>query len=216
MKRISNIIFDLDGVIIDSQPIYFKVEKELFKELNLKISEKEHHSFVGVSMQDMWKVLKQKKKKKKSVELLVKNHKNRMLNYFRTKPLKAIANVEKLIKYFYKNHYKLALASSSARELIEIILRSLNLKSYFPIITSGEEFENGKPAPDIFLKTVNLLNCENDRCVVIEDSSNGVLAAKRANIMCIGYANPHSGNQDLAKADIIVNNHQQIIDIFDN
>ena len=76
---------------------------------------------------------------------------------------------------------------------------------YFDFIVSGEEVTNGKPMPDIFLKAADHFQSSPDNCFVIEDSSNGVTAAKAAGMKCIGFRNVNSGNQDISKADLIIN-----------
>ena len=75
---------------------------------------------------------------------------------------------------------------------------------------SGEEVKKGKPDPEIFLTTANKLNVPPSKCIVIEDAANGVLAAKSAGMKCIGLQNPGSGNQDLSKADLVINNFNEL------
>jgi len=109
-----------------------------------------------------------------------------------------------IISYLKNRKIKLALASSSSLYLINLILQKMHLKSIFDVVLSGEEVANGKPFPDIFIKTAELLNVQPDRCVVIEDSKNGVTAAKNAGMLCIGFKSPNSKNQDINRSDYIV------------
>ena len=104
----------------------------------------------------------------------------------------------------YENKFKLAVASSAKRERIELVLNRFELTSYFDVIVSGYEVSNSKPHPDIFLKAAEKLKVDPKECIVIEDSANGIRAAKLANMFWIGYNNPIS-NQDLSEADIIIN-----------
>ena len=105
---------------------------------------------------------------------------------------------------------KTAVASSSSYDLIGAVLERLDLRMYFDAIVSGEDMENGKPAPDIFLKTARVLKSDESSCVVIEDSGNGVLAANRAGMKVIGYINPSSGVQNLETATRIIQRFDQI------
>jgi HAD superfamily hydrolase (TIGR01509 family) len=98
----------------------------------------------------------------------------------------------------------MALASSSTQRVIDTVLEKLALVGVFDPVVSGEEVEHGKPAPDIFLRTAGLLEIPPETCLVIEDSANGVRAAKAAGMVCIGFRNPNSGAQDLSAADAIV------------
>ena len=85
-----------------------------------------------------------------------------------------------------------------------------NLEKFFETKISGDEVNNGKPAPDIFLYAVKIIGAEPEECIVIEDSKNGVEAAKSAGIKCIGFENPNSGKQDLSSADMVINSFSEI------
>jgi HAD superfamily hydrolase (TIGR01509 family) len=99
------------------------------------------------------------------------------------------------------NGYTLAIASSSLKRNVDLILGKLKLTAYFDFIVSGEQVTKGKPEPDIFLKVAEHYGLHPNECVVIEDSTNGVAAAKAAGMHCLAYFNPTSGEQDLSKAD---------------
>jgi len=95
-------------------------------------------------------------------------------------------------------------ASSSPKFFIETVLETLRIREYFKEILSGEEVQRGKPYPDIFLETAEMLRVNPQECVVIEDSTNGIKAALAAGMKCIGFINLNSGLQDLTSASIIV------------
>src|SRR5690606_5174684 len=101
---------------------------------------------------------------------------------------------------------------------IDLILQKLDIEKYFDFVVSGEQVVKGKPEPDIFLKVANHYSIHPKDCMVIEDSTNGVLAAKAANMFCVGYYNPSSGNQDLTKADLIIDsfNDPRLYSIISN
>jgi HAD superfamily hydrolase (TIGR01509 family) len=119
------------------------------------------------------------------------------------KKLVPTQGVEDLLNRLKSENATLAIASSSIKNNIDLILQKLNLVSFFDLVVSGEEVPKGKPEPDIFLKVSNHFSRQPQDCVVIEDSTNGVLAAKAAGMVCLAYYNPHSGKQDLSKADLI-------------
>ncbi len=204
---IKAVIFDMDGVIIDSEPIYHRVEKILFNRLGIKISEDEHYSFVGMSMDMIWEKILRNNKLKYKKEELIKLHKDNMISSFQNEEkLTPLPNLVEFIERLIDNNFKIALASSSPRILIDIILKKLEIKNFFEVIISGEDVENGKPFPDIFLLTAKHLGCKPSECLVIEDSKNGVSAAKKAHMKCIGFKNSNSGKQDLSFADMIIDN----------
>lgn len=104
----------------------------------------------------------------------------------------------------------MALASSNNRKTVDLIVEKFNLDKYLSVIMSGEDVKEGKPNPEIFIKTAEKLGLSPTDCIVIEDAENGVLAAKSAEMKCIGLKNPGSGNQDLSKADLVVNSFQEL------
>ena len=195
----------MDGVILDSEPIYYQIEKKFFKDLGIYISDEEYHSFVGLSMNEMWRRIKNNYNLKEEIETLVKSNNKVVFQHFsNSKNLQSTPFLEQFIQNLCKKNIKLAVASSSSKKLIEVILEKLMLKKYFKIYVSGNEIKNGKPAPDIFLHTANLLKEIPEKCLVIEDSTNGVKAAKSAGMRCVGFQNSNSGNQDLSDADMIM------------
>ena len=199
------VIFDMDGVILDSEPIYYQIEKKFFKDLGIYISDEEYHTFVGLSMMEMWRRIMNNHNLKEKIEALVNSNNEVVFQYFsNSENLQPTPFLELFIQNLCKKNIKLAVASSSSKKLIEIILEKLMLKKYFIICVSGNEVENGKPAPDVFLHTANLMKVNPQECLVIEDSTNGVKAAKSAEMRCVGFQNLNSGNQDLSDADMII------------
>ncbi len=198
------LIFDMDGVIIDSEPLYHKANTNTFNKLKIKVSQDEYNSYVGTNGFYMWSNIKEKHNLKQSVEELIKIENDGFIELLlNMKDPKPITGIKSLINILKKNNIIMAIASSSIKRSIYAVLDTLNIKDMFKKIVSGEDIKNGKPAPDIFLKVAELININPKNCLVIEDSRNGVLAAKSAGMKCIGYQNPNSGNQDLSKSDYI-------------
>lgn len=201
------VIFDMDGVVIDSEMIHAKVESELFKKLGFSISDEEHDSFVGSTTRSMWEKLKEKFALEPSVDELVNTNKENYLDALLScRDMQPIPGVVELIKDLASNNVKLSLASSSSLKEIDIILGMFDIKESFHAITSGDEVDRSKPAPDIFLLAAERLGVSPKNCVVIEDASNGVAGAKAAGMKAVGYKAPNSRNQDLSGADIVVTN----------
>ena len=201
----------MDGVILDSEPIYYQIETKFFKNLGISISDEEYHTFVGLSMNEMWRRIKNNHNLKEEIEILVNNNNEAVFQYFfNSEILQPTPFLEQFIQNLLEKNIKLAVASSSSKKLIEVILEKLMLKKYFKICVSGNEVKNGKPAPDVFLHTANLLKVNPQECLVIEDSTNGVKAAKSAEMRCIGFQNFNSGNQDLSDADMIISTFSEL------
>ena len=205
MKNIKAVIFDMDGVIIDSEPIYFQIQKKVFDKLGFYVSEEEYNTFIGLGVRTMWERLKSTRNLSQSIEELIGFNNRMILDFFKKYgEIKAIPHFREFLNSLLEEGIKVAVASSTSKATIEIILKKLNLLKLFDVIISGEEVKNGKPAPDIFLETALRLKLPSENCIVIEDSKNGVIAAKNARMKCIGFLNPNSGKQDLSKADRVI------------
>lgn len=202
---IQTVIFDMDGVIIDSEPVYFNIDKQMFEELNIAVSFEEHCSYVGTSSQNMWNaIIKKHGIADQPEELMRKEYSLYKEHLVNANDLQPIDGVVELINELYKNNFKLVLASSSRMETIDIVLNKFKLVEFFMAKVSGSELAHSKPHPEIFLRSAQLIKSEPGECIVIEDSKNGVTAAKAAGMKCIGFLNPSSGDQDLKNADMVV------------
>lgn len=198
------VIFDLDGVIIDSEPYHLESDKMLMRDYNKDISDDELHNYVGVSSLDMWTELRVKYRLSVTVGELLEKHTHYKRYVFSNRKLEPIDGIKELLAELKYHGISIGLASSSDMEFIVFILKNLGIREYFQVVVSREDVLKGKPAPDIFLKAAELLKVEPDSCTVIEDSEHGVKAAKLAGMRCIGFSNPNSGKQDLSLSDVVV------------
>lgn len=205
MPKIEAIIFDMDGVIIDSEPIHLEIVKEITREHNLDIADAELQSYVGSSTLEMWADIVQRYGVDESPENLANRTKKRITSHYKSSEnLPDVRGVKDLINKSRQTVKNLALASSSSMEHINIVLDKLQLAPYFSRRVSGADLARSKPDPMIFIKASELLETPPSSCLVIEDSYNGVTAAKAAGMTCIGYRNEHSGDQNLSQADLII------------
>jgi HAD superfamily hydrolase (TIGR01509 family) len=201
----------MDGVIIDSESVYFKIDKQMFEELNITVSFEEQCSYVGTSSQNMWDAIIKKYGLRDTPGVLMKKEYDLYMEYLANEnDLQPIEGVTELINSLHTNNFNLALASSSRMETINIVLNKFNLADLFTAKVSGSELVHSKPHPEIFLRAVQLIKAEPKECIVIEDSKNGVAAAKAAGMKCIGFRNPSSGDQDLRNADIIIQSFKEL------
>ena len=208
---IQTVIFDMDGVIIDSEPVYFKIDKQMFEELNIDVSFEEHCSYVGTSSQNMWDTIIKKHGIANQPRELMRKEYNLYMDYLvNASDLQPIDGVLELINDLHKNNFRLILASSSRMETINIILKKFKLSDLFMAKISGSDLVHSKPHPEIFLSAARLMRSEAKDCVVIEDSKNGVAAAKAAGMKCIGFLNPSSGDQNLKSADLIIRSFDEV------
>lgn len=207
---IEAVIFDMDGVLIDSEPIHFKVDLEVLQFCNIKLQSSDLNKYVGTTNEYMWKELKKEYNIKYSVDELINIQINKKLKEIRDGDYRSIKGIEQLLKKLDDKKIKMAVASSSPKVFILEVLNKINIKEHFQEVVSGEEVDKGKPSPDIFLEAAKRLGVKPEECLVIEDSKNGVIAAKNAKMKCIGFINLNSGVQDLSKADIVVESIENI------
>ena len=194
----------MDGVIIDSEPLHFESDRMVMREFGVELTDEDLNRFVGVANPQMWAELKDKYSINITIEELLERQHASKLKLLEERELETISGIDELISDLQKKGIAIALASSSSREFIELVLKKLGITECFQVIVSGDEVEKGKPEPDIFLKAAELLKVSPENCIVLEDSQHGVNAAKNAGMKCIGFINPNSGNQDLSKADKVV------------
>ena len=199
------VIFDMDGVIIDSEPIHLKVDIETMKVLGCNISIEELEKYVGATNEYMFADIKKNYNISKSIEEIINYKVEKTKQKIIQSDLEPIEGIRELLTELKKKNIPAAIASSSPKDFINVVVSKFKLQEYFKYIVSGEEVANGKPAPDVYLETAKKLGIYPKDCTVIEDSKNGVLAAKVAGMRCIGFQNVNSGNQDLSRADTIVN-----------
>lgn len=200
----------MDGVIIDSEPLHYEVNKEIFTKLNIEVSEKEYNSYIGTSNKEMWDMIVEKHNLNKNPGELTNLQQKKNLEHIKNNEVDLMENVKYLLDELKQSEIELALGSSSPKDLINEVINNFNLENHFKIVRSGENVENGKPAPDLFLKISKELEIKPEKIVVIEDSHNGVKAAKKAGMYCIGFYNENSGNQDLSIADMVINNFSKL------
>lgn len=215
------IIFDMDGVIIDTEPFFIKSENKLLKRYGYEIPEEYHYQFQGTTHDFMWQTMKDEYNLEETVERLVEEANSLRNKLIQEEGLKTIPGVLKLIHHLEKEDVQLAIASSSPLEDIQNTISTFDLEGTFDYIVSGESVAQSKPEPDIFLNVAKKLNVKPENCLVIEDSKNGVLSAKSAGMKVIGFYNQNFPAQDLSNSTKIITNFEKIsikdfYKLFDN
>ncbi len=204
---INAVIFDMDGVLLDSEPIHQKVNMDFFTEIGTPVSQDIYDRyFVGSPLAQMFEYLKSERGLEGDVSELVKRSNEKLAQEFEKSDIVPVDGVEELLSSFRERGLPLAVGSSSSPELIRTVIKKLSLESYFDHLVSGYEVEKGKPHPDLFLHIAGLLSADPANCLVIEDSSMGVEAGSAAQMAVVGVRNPSSGDQDLGKADMVIQN----------
>ena len=205
------VIFDMDGVLVDSEPFYTEAEQVIFRKVGLDISEAEHQTYQGTASVLMWELIREKHGTPHSVEELEEIYVNQVTPYFDSlETIDPMPGVEALIKRLKQRNTPIALASSSYIDVIEIILRLTGLNKYLVVCVDSRRAQSSKPAPDIFLLAAEELGVAPQKCAVIEDSTNGIRAAKAAGMYCIAFAGADIGLQDHSEADLVISDFNSL------
>lgn len=208
---IRTVIFDMDGVIIDTEPIHHHAFFSQFVELGIAVSPAEYATFLGSSTRNVFQRLKQEYHLPQDVEtLLLRKRELFNKSFDEDIDLDLLPGVRTLIEDLRRHEVQLVVASSASKATIARVFHRFGLGPYFSHIVSGEDFVRSKPDPAIFLHAAAVARTPVTNCIVIEDSANGVTAAKAAGIYCIGYASPHSVGQDLRHADRVVQQFSEL------
>lgn len=197
------LIFDMDGVISDTEVLHGEAESQILKRYGIEIAGADlSHRFAGVPEAVVWPILKREYHLDIDVPSIMEEKLQMIMRLARGK-VRPIPGTLALIHSAESHGVPLAVASSSDRRFIDVILSELHIASFFSTVTSGHEVAHGKPAPDIFLLAAKKLSVDPARCVVIEDAKSGSVAAKAAGMKCVGYK-AYGSQQDLSAADLVV------------
>jgi len=205
------VIFDMDGVIIESEPLHRRAYFAMFDEIGISVSPELYDSLTGKSTQNVCKQLVEHFELSNSINDLITSKRKHFEFIWETDPsFDLISGVRDLILNYYSNGLTLVLASSASHTTINKTFDRFNLNPYFKAKLSGADLEFSKPHPEIFNRAVEASGFSREECMVIEDATNGVEAAKAAGVFCTAFDSLHSKNQDYSKADLVVSSFEEI------
>ena len=212
---IKAIIFDMDGVLVDSEPFNIEIEKRQFGLNHLSISEEEHHQYMGVATDVMWREIAKRQSLSLPVETLIEQNKTESIHYFtELKEIPVMPGLVDLLEKLTLKNFPIAVASSSFPEIIELILQRTGLRKHFQVVVSSQEAGKSKPEPDVFLLAAKQLGINPQDCMVIEDSANGIKAAKAAGMRCIAFEGPGANPANQKQADAVIKSFDQLYNML--
>jgi HAD superfamily hydrolase (TIGR01509 family) len=200
------IIFDLDGVLINSEPIYYNVWRNILARRGIDFSYELYQTCIGATPEFLLKTVQDNYgwdfSKDPTYWDEIVAEKKKIID---EDGYPEIPGIRPMLEGFRDAGYIMAIASSSAQIFIDDAVNHLHIRSYFQsIISAAASGSRSKPAPDIYLWMADKLQVPPNECTVLEDSSNGCKAAVAAGMVCVGFFNPDSGKQDLSSADYII------------
>lgn len=208
---ITTVIFDMDGVLVNSEPLHHEVSLVQFEQLNIEVTNEIFATFTGNSNKMIYQKIKDRFQLDNEIEDLIAAKNRLFIEAFDKKEdLHLMSGVKDLIVDLYNNGMQLVVASSSEMEIINKVFERFDLDKYFTHKVSGNDFPESKPNPAIFLKAAELAQTPVENCIVIEDSTNGIKAAKAAGIYCIAYKSEGVESQNQSLADSIINNFKEL------
>lgn len=209
------VIFDMDGVVINSEPLGLRANTELFKQLGIDVPESVYSTFVGTAPTDNMRKLKQLYSIALEYPELIDFRSKIYFDLFdRAEDLQLMPGFLDFIAHLKANGIVTILATSSFREKIKRVFEKFPLAECFDDVVSGEDFEFTKPDPAIFIEAVQRTGFDKSECIIIEDSTNGIRAAKAAGVYCVAYKTEHGVSQDMADADKIITDFSELADLL--
>ena len=205
------VLFDMDGVIVDTEPLHCKAYFKMFDAVNISVSNELYESFTGQATLPICKQLCDIFQLSETPETLVLLKRKFFKKLFFTdSSLTLIKGVLDLIKDYHQNGLTLVLASSASMTTINNVFARFKLDQYFVAKLSGADLKASKPHPEIFINAAKASGFSPEECMVIEDSTNGITASIKAGIYCVGFKSPNSKNQNYSKANKEISSFKEI------
>ena len=220
------IILDMDGVLVDSEPIHGESFGIFLDTLKVPYTEEFISDLVGHSVDSNIQTINKVYLSENPIDVLegIKIRDAIYLSLITNRHLKPLEGIEDLVLFCKNKGIKLGLASSSVREQIDAILKSLskyneqniNFQTVFDVTIGGNEVSRKKPAPDIYRKVIQILGVDKDDCIAIEDSEAGILSAKANDITCIALRNQYLKEKESLSADFVVNSIDEVVEMLNS
>lgn len=182
---LNTVIFDMDGLLIDSEPLWQEVGIEVLKDFGITLTVEQYHSSTGLRTPewiDYW--FNQFQIDIQHAEAAIKRIEHKAILNIEQKG-NAFAGTGYILDFFKKRNFKIGLATSSPLRLVEVVIKKLDIKEYFGAFSSAETLPYGKPHPLVYLNCAQQLKSSSMQCLCFEDSFNGLISAKAARMKCV-------------------------------
>lgn len=183
---IKAVIFDMDGLMIDSERVTFEGYQHVLAKENLTMSEEKYKTLLGKPVKAVHDLFKEDYGPQYDVDQIIKDVHAYIAKRFETEGVPLKPGLVELLKYLKENNYKTIIATSSHRNRVDLIVKQAQIDQYFDDSICGDEVTKGKPNPEVFLKACQKLQVSPQDALVLEDSESGINAAYNADIKVIG------------------------------
>lgn len=201
-SNVKAVIWDMDGVIVDTAPYHFSAWQDAFRKMRVKYTEEDFRRNFGRRNDSIIRNILGEDISQSEVDA-ISEEKERDAREKMKQNVKPFPGVIELMKLLIEHRFKMALVSSSPPENIKLVTEGLGINNWFQSVISGGDVTEGKPSPQGFLLATRRLEVKPANCVVIEDAVAGVTAAKKAGMRCLAVTNTHP-RTSLAEADLVV------------
>ena len=205
------VIFDMDGVLSDTERLHVQSEERQLSRLGIDPGVLAGGAYMGVSDREFFAAVFREHGVVADVEAAIAE-KWKLMSECPDDGIAAVPGALALVERLHRRGVPLAVASSSPRPFIERVLRCLDVLDRFSVVMSGDEVARGKPEPDVFLAVARALGMAPGECVVIEDSRNGMIAARRAGMRCVALVPPGRAGAVRREADVVVSDLARVTD----
>jgi HAD superfamily hydrolase (TIGR01509 family) len=205
------VIFDNDGVLIDSEPMHLEADLRTLASYGVQWEPSQLYRFIGVKDVDMWRILREELALPETAETLLARKNKYHDSIFTPERIRPIAGIPELFRALRAGGWKIAVASSSLESLIGPWLEWMGLRHQLDALVTGADVVNSKPHPEPYLLAASRLGLAPAQCVAVEDSPHGIASAKAAGCRCIGFRNRSGPPQDVSGADVVVEDIRDIL-----
>jgi HAD superfamily hydrolase (TIGR01509 family) len=211
-ENIEAVIFDFDGVIADTEVIGVRVCSDLMKRMfQIELTEEDQNSFYGLQDKKFYQHLFEKYELSANVNDIIREH-NQAYDFLISLINKPLPGLRETLQKINEESLPIAICSGSYKYQVRKVLTNLRINEYFHSITSCEETQQHKPLPDPYLLAAKKFDVDPAKCLVLEDSENGIVSAKRAGMYVIGVTIGNHGTQDLRGADKVIHTLKELFD----
>jgi beta-phosphoglucomutase-like phosphatase (HAD superfamily) len=216
-ENIKGIIFDLDGVLFDSEYYQWQGWVEPLRKYGIELTKEKYFDYAGKSGKQIDEEMIKDFNLNVPIGTLWDAKKVLIEKWFNEKTMPLMPYAREAVEFFVGDpRFKVALCSGGDKGEIVAKLEKNDFVKYFPIIAAGSDVERSKPFPDIYLLAAKKLGLEPEQCLAFEDTQYGLQAAKSAGVYCFAVPNEYSEKQDFSKAERVISSLKEAIDFFQN